>query len=169
MFSLRRSTCVLIFSYKLWRFSTAVSMVSYNLRPSEKKYILKFNHTEYRGLSRFASCLSFFASILTKIDNLLYLYAHANMCLPLCWTGVLILLFFWRQERRTLNSTNRTLDNQHGDYDRSKFSWCISSICKLQKATVTYIPGEVLYKKAFRWYLATTLLFFRFLFFFFSC
>lgn len=101
MFSLRRSTCVLILSYKLWRFSTAVSMVSYNLRPSEKKYILKFNHTEYRG----------FASILTKTDNLLYWYAHANMCLPLCWTRWLILLFFWRQERLNALLTAHCLNN----------------------------------------------------------
>lgn len=51
---------------------------------------------------------------------------------------------------KTKRSINRTLPKQHGVYDGSEFRWCISSICKIQKATVTYIPGEALYKKAFR-------------------
>lgn len=73
-------------------------------------------------------------------------------------------LFCFSSDGKTKLSINRTLPKQHGDYDGSKFRWCISSICKIQKATVTYIPVKALYKKAFRWYLATTLLFFRFLF-----
>ena len=37
MFSLRRSTCILSLSYKPWRLSTAVSMMSYRSRPFKKQ------------------------------------------------------------------------------------------------------------------------------------